>query len=41
MKDFTASLKFVYQAKTESEAEDKLFGFQQERENKYPLVVKP
>lgn len=41
MKDFMASLKLVYQAKTESEAEDKLLKFQQEWEGKYPLAVKP
>lgn len=40
-KNFMSSLKLVYQAKTEGEAEDQLLKFQEEWENQYPLAVKP
>lgn len=40
-KSFMSSLKLVYQAKTESEAEDQLLKLQEEWGDKYPLAVKP
>lgn len=41
LKEFMTSLKFVYQAKTESEAEGNLLKFQEEWGDRYPLAVNP
>ena len=41
LKEFMASLKFVYQAKTESEGEGNLLKFQEEWGDRYPLAVNP